>query len=126
MLDEKVSCVVIYIEYHVCHLFWLQRRQISSVQSTFENPLSIEASGWMIGLLSFTKNLWVGKTISLWNLDDLSGTIEPKQTKRGNIGYIINDKHPSPEKYVLQTSDVFDEKQNKMADNTKISLTFPD
>lgn len=59
-------------------------------------------------------------------LDDLSGTIKPKQTKKGNIGYIINDKHPSQEKYVLQTSDVFDEKQNKMADNTKISLTFPD
>jgi hypothetical protein len=59
-------------------------------------------------------------------LDDLSGTIEPKQTKRGNIGYIIEEPHTSPTKYVLQTSDVFDEKENKIANSKKISLTLPD
>lgn len=59
-------------------------------------------------------------------LDNLSGAIEPKQTKRGNIGYIINDVQLSPTRLVLQTSDVFDEKENKITDSKKISLTLPD
>ncbi|MGM9965888.1 MAG: hypothetical protein ACI383_00240 [Rummeliibacillus sp.] len=59
-------------------------------------------------------------------LDDLSGTIEPSQTKRGNIGYILDEAHTSPTKYVLQTSDVFDEKENKIADSKKITLTLPE
>lgn len=56
-------------------------------------------------------------------LDHLTGKIEPHQTKRGNIGYIL--KHNSnPVKFVLQTSDVFDKKEQKIANSQKITLTL--
>lgn len=56
-------------------------------------------------------------------LDNLTGKIKPHQTKRGNIGYIL-EHESNPSKFVLQTSDVFDEKEQKIANSKKINLSL--
>ncbi|MGR6897243.1 DUF4352 domain-containing protein [Rummeliibacillus sp. BSL5] len=57
-------------------------------------------------------------------LDDLTGEIKPHETKKGNIGYIL-ENGSNPREFTLQTSDIFDKKEQKVAAGTKIILTLP-
>ncbi|MBQ0139109.1 MAG: hypothetical protein KBT36_07425 [Kurthia sp.] len=58
-------------------------------------------------------------------LDELNGAYEPGQTKKGNVGFIL-EKKEKPKNFTLQTSDIFDAKKDIVSSGTKITLPLTD
>ena len=55
-------------------------------------------------------------------LEELNGDIQPGETKRGNIGFILDE--PGVESLTLTTSDVFSAEDDKLADAQEIQIEF--
>lgn len=54
-------------------------------------------------------------------LDELSGTYQAGQTKRGNIGFVL-DKSETPRTITLQTSGIFNAQQSQITEGNSIQL----
>lgn len=55
-------------------------------------------------------------------LEELTGEIQPGETKKGNIGFILDE--PGVESLTLTTSDVFSAEDEKLADAQEIQVEF--
>lgn len=97
-------------EFHVVKLF-------VEVENTTDQPLNFATVALLEANTGETK-LWEDDIY----LEELNGEIAPGETKKGNIGFIV--ENADIDAVSITTSDLFDGNEKKIQDAKKIDITF--